>query len=125
MSERDKELLRMVGMSEQQAERNAAQAESESEPDGLTGRVYYGLHLEQPDEEMVTVSVRLPKATVDSLDQQARPGRTIGQDVCPACAGMIQPPTTITEYAILLSATQKKDGVRTVWSTTNKPGPNK
>ena len=37
MSERDKELLRMVGMSEQQAERNAAQAESESEPDGLTG----------------------------------------------------------------------------------------
>ena len=72
MSERDKELLRMVGMSEQQAERNARQAESESEPDGLTGRVYYGLHLEQPDEEMVTVSVRLPKATVDSLNQQAR-----------------------------------------------------
>lgn len=72
MSERDKELLRMVGMSEQQAERNARQAESESEPDGLTGRVYYGLHLKQPDEEMVTVSVRLPKATVDSLNQQAR-----------------------------------------------------
>lgn len=43
-------------------------AESESEPDGLTGRVYYGLHLEQPDEEMVIVSVRLPKATVDSLN---------------------------------------------------------
>ena len=39
MNERDKELLRMVGMSEQQAERNARQAESESEPDGLTGRV--------------------------------------------------------------------------------------
>ena len=74
MSERDKELLRIVGMSEQQAERNARQAESESEPDGLTGRVYYGLHLAQPDEqeEMVTVSVRLPKATVDSLNQQAR-----------------------------------------------------
>lgn len=72
MSERDKELLRMVGMSEQQAELNAARAESESEPDRLTGRVYYGLHLEQPDEEMVTVSVRLPKATVDNLNQQAR-----------------------------------------------------
>ena len=72
MSERDLELLRMVGMSGEQAEDNAARAESESKPDGLTGRVYYGLHLEQPDEEMVTVSVRLPKATVDSLTQQAR-----------------------------------------------------
>lgn len=47
-------------------------AESESEPDGLIVRVYYGLHLEQPDEEMVIVSVRLPKTTVDSLNQQAR-----------------------------------------------------
>ncbi len=72
MSERDKELLRMVGMSEEQAERNAARAESESEPDGLTGRVYYGLHLDQPDEEMVTVSVRLPKTLLEGLNRQAK-----------------------------------------------------
>ena len=65
MSERDKELLRMVGMSEQQAERNARQAESESEPDGLTGRVYYGLHLDQPDEEMVKVAIASVEAVFD------------------------------------------------------------
>lgn len=52
MSERDKELLRMVGMSERQAERNAVRAESEHEPDGLTGQIHHGLHLEQPANTM-------------------------------------------------------------------------
>ena len=52
-SERDKALLAKFGMTEEQVERDERMAESETEPDGLTGRVHYGLHLDQPDEEMI------------------------------------------------------------------------
>lgn len=45
MSERDRRLLALVGMTPEQAERNAAQAEDESVPDPLTGRVHDGFHL--------------------------------------------------------------------------------
>ena len=72
MSERDRALLRMVSMTEEQAERNAAIAESSDQPDGLTGRVYYGLHFNEPGEEMVTVNLRLPKSTLERLDETAR-----------------------------------------------------
>lgn len=58
-SERDRELLAKFGMTE----RDEKMAESETEPDGLTGRVHYGLHLDQPDEEMISVSIRVPKST--------------------------------------------------------------
>lgn len=58
-SERDRELLAKFGMTE----RDEKMAESETEPDGLTGHVHYGLHLDQPDEEMISVSIRVPKST--------------------------------------------------------------
>lgn len=45
MNERDRQLLAMVGMTEEQVERNAEIAESETIPDGLVGPVYYGLHM--------------------------------------------------------------------------------
>ena len=72
MSERDRELLALVGMTPQQAERNAEQAEDETVPDPLTGRVHYGLHLAQAEEPMVSVTVRLPKSTVDRINATAR-----------------------------------------------------
>lgn len=50
-------------MTEEQVERDEKMAESETEPDGLTGRVHYGLHLDQTDEEMISVSIRVPKST--------------------------------------------------------------
>lgn len=52
-----------VRQTEEQVERDEKMAESETEPDGLTGRVHYGLHLDQPDEEMISVSIRVPKST--------------------------------------------------------------
>ena len=72
MSDRDRDLLDRFGMSEEQVERDAAMAESETEPDDLTGRVYYGLHLAEPDEEMVNVSIRIPKSTLDGLTAMAK-----------------------------------------------------
>lgn len=63
LSERDKTLLAKFGMTEEQVERDERMAESETESDGLTGRVHYGLHLDQPDEEMISVSIRVPKST--------------------------------------------------------------
>lgn len=53
-------------------ERDERMAESETEPDGLTGRVNYELHLDQPDEEMISVSIRAPKSTLDELTETAR-----------------------------------------------------
>jgi hypothetical protein len=71
MSEHDVELLRKFGMSGEQVERDAGRVESETMDDGLTGRVYYGLHLSQSEEEMATVSFRLPKSTLDRVTRDA------------------------------------------------------
>lgn len=57
-SERDRDLLARFGMTEAQVERDEIMAESEAEPDDLNGCVYYGLHLDKPDEEISTVSIR-------------------------------------------------------------------
>lgn len=72
MSERDRKLLKQLGMTEEQVERDAARVESETESDNLTGRVYYGLHLEPNHEDKVTVSLRIPRATLKRLDAQAK-----------------------------------------------------
>lgn len=72
LSERDKTLLAKFGMTEEQVERDERMVESETEPDGLTGRVHYGLHLDQTDEEMISVSIRVPKSTLDELTETAR-----------------------------------------------------
>lgn len=71
-SERDRELLAKFGMTEEQVERDEKMAESETEPDGLIGHVHYGLHLDQTDEEMISVSIRVPKSTLDELTETAR-----------------------------------------------------
>ena len=71
-TERDRELLAQFGMTDEQVKRDARTAESATEPDGLTGRVYYGLHLDQPDEQMVSVSIRVPKSTLDDLTEAAK-----------------------------------------------------
>lgn len=67
MSERDRKLLMQLGMTEEQVERDAARVESETESDNLTGRVYYGLHLEPNHEDKVTVSLRIPRATLKTV----------------------------------------------------------
>lgn len=43
LSEHDKELLRLIGMSGEQVLADERMAESETIPDDLTGRVHYGL----------------------------------------------------------------------------------
>lgn len=72
VSRRDEELLALVGMTTEQVERDAREAEDETIPDPLTGRVHYGLHLEPADERMVTVSLRIPKSDLDRITAQAR-----------------------------------------------------
>lgn len=71
MSDRDRALLAQFGMTEEQVEHDAAMAESETADYGLTGRVHYGLHLDHGDEQMVSVSLRLPKSDLDRITRQA------------------------------------------------------
>ncbi|WP_131268819.1 ribbon-helix-helix protein, CopG family, partial [Bifidobacterium longum] len=71
-SERDRQLMALVGLTEEQVLADERMAESEAVPDDLTGRVHYGLHLTEPDEQMVSVSVRMPKSTLDGLTAMAR-----------------------------------------------------
>ncbi len=72
MSERDRKLLSQFGMSQTQVEQAATQAESETMDDGLTGRVHYGLHLERDGEQMVNVSLRVPKSDLDRITAAAK-----------------------------------------------------
>ena len=71
-SDRDRELLAKFGMSEEQVLADERMAESETIPDDLTGRVYYGLHFDGPDEQMVNVSIRVPRSTLDELTATAK-----------------------------------------------------
>ena len=73
MSERDRQLLAMVGMTEEQAERNATIAESETIPDGIVGPVYYGLHmLPKSDEPMKSMTVKLPASQYERVTAAAK-----------------------------------------------------
>lgn len=72
MSERDRRLLTQFNMSQTQVEQNAAQAENETTGDELTGRVYYGLHLHHDDEQMVNISLRMPKSDLDRITAEAK-----------------------------------------------------
>ena len=64
-SNRDRELLALVGLSEERVLADERMAESETEPDDLSGRVHYGLHLARPNEQRVNVSIRVPRSTLD------------------------------------------------------------
>lgn len=72
VSERDRELFARFGLSSKQVERDATAVESETAGDELTGRVYYGLHLLPREQEMTTISLRLPQADLDRLTARAK-----------------------------------------------------
>lgn len=72
LSDRDGDLMARFGMTEEQVERAAIMAESETEPDDLNGRVHYRLHLDKPDEETAGAGIRPPESTVDAPDGAAR-----------------------------------------------------
>lgn len=71
LSERDKNLIKQFGLSEQQVEEDARTAESETQPDPLVGKVYYGLHLAKDHEPMKTITVRLPEDLVSDVTTKA------------------------------------------------------
>lgn len=72
LNDRDRGLLARFGMTEGQVERDAAMAESETEPDDLNGRVHYGPRLDKPDEETAGAGIHPPESTVDAPDNTAR-----------------------------------------------------
>lgn len=56
LSEHDKELLKLIGMSGEQVLADERMAESETIPDDLTGCVHHGLHLALQATPIVNVS---------------------------------------------------------------------
>lgn len=72
VSMRDQELFARFGLTSEQVEHDVAAIESETMSDELTGRVYYGLHLTPSEQEMATISLRLPQADVDRLNARAK-----------------------------------------------------
>ena len=62
-NERDKELLEKFGMTEEQVSSDVERMESEDAGHGITGPIYYGLHmLPKRDERMVTVTIKMPES---------------------------------------------------------------
>ncbi|ASW23443.1 CopG family transcriptional regulator [Bifidobacterium pseudolongum] len=59
-------------MGEEQVLADERMAEPETDPDDLTGRVHYRLHLALQDERMASVSIRVPRPTLDELTAEAR-----------------------------------------------------
>ena len=72
-SERDRELLALFGMSEEQVREDVERMESETADHGITGPVHYALHmLPQSDEQMVSMTVKLPKSQLDAVTATAK-----------------------------------------------------
>jgi aromatic ring-opening dioxygenase catalytic subunit (LigB family) len=72
-SERDKELLAQFGMSEKQVEQDAVRMEDENADHGITGPVYYGLHmLPKQDERMVSVTIKMPESQLKRVTEAAK-----------------------------------------------------
>lgn len=64
----DKELLEMFDLTEEQIEQDVKRLEDETQDDGIVGLVYYGLHmLQKHDEDMVTLTVKLPRSQFDQV----------------------------------------------------------
>ncbi|PLS29897.1 CopG family transcriptional regulator [Bifidobacterium margollesii] len=72
-SERDRQLLRRFGMTEEQVEADAERMESETADHGITGPVYHGLHM-MPDhgERMVSVTVKMPASQLERITASAK-----------------------------------------------------
>ena len=72
-SERDRELLAMFGMGEDQVRDDVERMESETAGHGITGPVHYALHmLPEHGEEMVSMTVKLPKSQLEKVTETAR-----------------------------------------------------
>ncbi len=72
-SDKDRELLALFGMSEEQVRDDVERMESETADHGLVGPVHYGLHmLPDRDEEMVSMTVKLPKSQLEKVTETAR-----------------------------------------------------
>ena len=72
-SERDKELLAMFDMTEEQVSDDVAKMEDENADHGITGPVYYGLHmLPQSDEPMKSMTVKLPVSQYERVTAAAK-----------------------------------------------------
>ena len=72
-SERDRELLAMFGMGEDRVRDDVERMESETAGHGITGPVHYALHmLPEHGEEMVSMTVKLPKSQLEKVTETAR-----------------------------------------------------
>lgn len=72
-SERDKELLAMFGMSEEQVSSDVAVMEDETADHGITGPIYYGLHmLPRSDEPLKSMTVKLPVSQYERVTDAAK-----------------------------------------------------
>ena len=63
-------LLEEFGLTTEQVEADARLVETENADYGITGNVYYGWHL-APDQELKTISVKLPVQVIQQLDTKA------------------------------------------------------
>ena len=64
-NERDKELLEKFGMTEEQVSSDVERMESEDAGHGITGPIYYGLH-------MVTVTIKMPESQLEQVTAAAK-----------------------------------------------------
>lgn len=72
-TEQDRELLTKFGMTEEQVRDDVEFMESETTDHGVTGPVYYGLHmLPQSDDEMVSMTIKLPKSQLEKVTSTAK-----------------------------------------------------
>ena len=72
-NERDKKLLEKFGMTEEQVSSDVERMESEDAGHGITGPIYYGLHmLPKRDERMVTVTIKMPESQLEQVTAAAK-----------------------------------------------------
>jgi hypothetical protein len=72
-TEQDRELLTKFGMTEEQVRDDVELMESETTDHGVTGPVYYGLHmLPQSEDEMVSMTIKLPKSQLEKVTSTAK-----------------------------------------------------
>lgn len=71
-SDKERELLESFGLTEEQIEADVKRLEDESQDDGIIGPIYYGLHmLPERDEELVSMTVKLPKSQFEAVTAAA------------------------------------------------------
>lgn len=73
-SERDRELLAKFGMTEKQVKDDVDRMESETADHGITGPVYYGLHMlpDRDSDPMVSVTIKMPASQLARVTAAAK-----------------------------------------------------